>query len=47
MIKLSKMNYVEIKALFAAIMQIQMESRNSYNLEKKSNELELESKNYY
>ena len=47
MTNLSKMTYVEIKALFAAIMQIQMESKNSYDLEKKSNEFDLELKNYH
>ena len=44
MTNLSKMTYVEIKALFAAILQIQMESKNSYDLEKKSQELDHEFK---
>jgi hypothetical protein len=40
MTKLSNMTYVEVKALFAAILQIQMESKNSYDLDKKSQELD-------
>ena len=46
MTNLSKMTYVEIKALFAAIIQIQMESKNSYDLEKKSQELDHEFKSH-
>ena len=46
MTNLSKMTYVEIKALFAAIMQIQMESKNSYDLEKKNQELDHQLKIY-
>lgn len=44
MTNLSKMTYVEIKALFAAILQIQMESKNSYDIEKKSQDLDREFK---
>ena len=47
MIELSKMNYVEIKALFAAIMEIEIQSNRSYNLEKKSKEFDGSLKNYY
>ena len=47
MIKLSKMNYVEIKALFAAIMEIEVQSNRSYNLEKKSKEFDRSFKNYH
>jgi len=47
MIKLSKMNYVEIKALFAAIMEIEVQSNRSYNLEKKSKEFDRDFKNYH
>tara|TARA_X000001036_G_C20203246_1_gene612479 strand:+ start:224 stop:574 length:351 start_codon:yes stop_codon:yes gene_type:complete len=44
MTDLSKMTYVEIKALFAAILQIQMESKNTYDLEKKSQDIDHEFK---
>ena len=47
MTNLSKMTYVEVKALFAAIMEIQIQSNKSYDLEKKSNEFDLEFKNYH
>ena len=47
MAHLSKMTYVEIKALFAAIMQIQMESKSSYDLEKKNKDFDYEFKNYH
>ena len=47
MTNLSKMTYVEVKALFAAIMEIQIQSNKSYDLEKKSNEFDLELKNYH
>ncbi len=47
MIMLSKMNYVEIKALFAAIMEIEVQSNRSYNLEKKSKEFDNSFKNYH
>jgi len=40
MTNLSNMTYVEVKALFAAILQIQMESKNSYDLDKKNQELD-------
>ena len=44
MTNLSKMTYVEIKALFAAILQIQIESQSLYDLEKKNQELDREFK---
>ena len=47
MIKLSKMNYVEIKALFAAIMEIEVQSNRSYDLEKNSKEFNSSFKNYH
>ena len=46
MIKLSKMNYVEIKALFAAIMEIEVQSNGSYELEKNSKEFNRNFKSY-
>ena len=46
MIKLSKMNYVEIKALFAAIMEIEVQSNRSYEIEKNSKESNRNFKNY-
>ena len=46
MTNLSKMTYVEIKALFAAIMEIQIQSNKSYDLEKKSQELDREFKSH-
>ena len=47
MIKLSMMNYVEIKALFAAIMEIEVQSNRSYHLEKNSKEFDSSFKNYH
>ena len=46
MIELSKMNYVEIKALFAAIMEIEVQSNRSYDIEKNSKEFDHVLKNY-
>ena len=46
MIKLSMMNYVEIKALFAAIMEIEVQTNRSYDMEKSSKELNRNFKSY-
>ena len=46
MIELSKMNYVEIKALFAAIMEIEIQSNRSYDLEKKGRDFDNRFKRY-
>jgi len=40
------MNYVEIKALFAAIMEIEVQSNRSYELEKNSKEFNRNFKSY-
>jgi hypothetical protein len=47
MTNLSKMTYVEVKALFAAIMEIQIQSNRSYDLEKNSKEFNSSFKNYH
>ena len=46
MIELSKMNYVEIKALFAAIMEIEVQSNRSYDLDKSSKDFDRNFKSY-
>ncbi len=38
MVQLSNMTYVEVKALFAAIMEIQFQSMDTYHLEEKDKE---------
>ena len=46
MIQLSNMNYVEIKALFAAIMEIEVQSNKAYNLKKESKNLDFKYETY-
>jgi len=46
MVELSKMNYVEIKALFAAIMEIEVQSNRSYELDKNSKDFDRNFKRY-
>jgi hypothetical protein len=47
MIELSKMNYVEIKALFAAIMQIEIETSNSFSAKNKDKKTNKMNSRYY
>ena len=47
MTNLSNMTYVEIKALFAAIIEIQVQSGRSYDIEKKNEDFDSQKRKSY